>query len=385
MSIRKLKADKIFDGRNFLTNKILLIDENAVVAGISEDNNEDDVEIYKGILSPGFINAHCHLELSHLKNQIEEDTGLVDFVSKVIRLRNFDKEEILHAIDVAEQEMYNNGIVAVGDICNTTDTLVQKRKSKILYRNFVEVLGFVPQFAQSRFDGIVQNVYEPFFAEMPDTSIVPHAPYSVSDEMFALINQHSEGKIISIHNQETKEENTFFKTGESKFQDFYQLINTNIDFFQPSGKSSLQTYLPKLNLPKQILLIHNTQTSEEDILFAENLAKENGQQLFWILCPNANLYIENQLPNIDLLRKHNCTIALGTDSLASNHELNILSEIQSIQKYFPHLPKEELLQWATLNGSQALGFSNLFGSFEDGKTCGVVLLNEDFTEVKRIV
>lgn len=385
MQIRKLKADKIFDGKEFVTGKVLLIGENAVVMGISEDSCAGDVEVYKGILSPGFVNCHCHLELSHLKNQIEENTGLIDFISKVIRLRNFDKEEILQAIDVAEKEMYDAGVVAVGDICNTTDTLVQKRKHTVLYRNFVEVFGFLPQIAQDRFDGSRKNVYGPLAAGMPATSIVPHAPYSVSDELFELVNQHSKGKIISIHNQETKEENEFFKTGAGKFVDFYKSLGSDIGFFQPSGKNSLQTYLPKLNLPNQILLIHNTQTSEEDILFAENLAKENGQQLFWILCPNANLYIENQLPNIDLLRRHHCKIALGTDSLASNHQLNILSEIRSIRKHFPEIPQQELLQWATLNGAQALGFSDSIGSFEKGKKSGVVLLNEDLKEAKKIV
>ncbi len=385
MSFRKLKADKIFDGKDFLTDKILLIDEKGAVAGISADNNENDVENYKGILLPGLINCHCHLELSHLKNQIEEHTGLVDFVSKVIRLRSFQKQEIIQAIEVAEKAMYDNGIVAVGDICNTTDTLAQKRKNTIQYRNFVEALGFVPQFAQRRFEEVSENVYELFYAQSADTSIVPHAPYSVSSEMLALINRHSKDKIISVHNQETEEENKSFETGESKFHDFYKLINADIDFFQPSGKDSLQTYLPKLNLPKQILLIHNTQSSEEDILFAENLAKQNNQELFWILCPNANLYIENKLPKIDLLRKHDCKIALGTDSLASNHQLNILSEIQSIRKHFPEISKEELLQWATLNGAHALGFGDLFGSFEKGKAPGVVLLNADLTEVKRVV
>ena len=385
MRLRKLKAGKIFDGRKFLTNKILLIDENAVVAGISDDNNERDIEIYPGILSPGFINCHCHLELSHLKGLIEEHTGLVDFVSKVIRLRNFDKEEILNAIETAEKEMYDNGIVAVGDICNTTDTLVQKRKNKIQYRNFVETMGFVPEMATARFEASEKNIYESLYAENQAASIVPHAPYSVSDELLALVNQHSKDKIISIHNQETEEENKLFETGESKFRDFYKLINTDISFFQPSGRSSLQTYLPKLNLPGKILLVHNTQTPEEDILFAENFAKENNQTLYWILCPNANLYIENHLPNIDLLRKHNCKIALGTDSLASNHQLSILSEINSIQQHFPEIPQEELLQWATLNGAQALGFSDSVGSFEKGKRPGVILLNEDLTEVKRVV
>ncbi|MDE1192372.1 MAG: amidohydrolase family protein [Arachidicoccus sp.] len=386
MPIRKLKADKIFDGKNFITNKVLLLDEAATIIDIIDDTNDmQGVEIYDGILCPGFINCHCHLELSHLKSILKEHTGLIEFVTQVMRLRHFNKNEILSAIEKAEEEMFTNGIVAVGDICNTTDTLQIKRGQKILYRNFVETMGFLPEAATARFEASLKNVYHPLAAENRATTIVPHAPYSVSDNLFALINQHAEGKIISIHNQETKEENKLFENGESRFRDFYKLINTNIDFYKPSGKSSLQTYLPEINLPKQILLIHNTQTSEEDILFAEKTAKENNQQLIWILCPNANLYIEDNLPPVNLLRKHHCKIALGTDSLASNHQLNILSEIQTIQRHFPEIPAEEILQWATLNGAQALGFSDTVGSFEKGKKPGVVLLNKDLSALKRIV
>lgn len=385
MEIRKLKADKLFDGQRILTGKVLLIDTNAVVQGVADDDGSNDIEVYKGMLSPGFVNSHCHLELSHLKNQIEEHTGLIDFISKVIRLRNFDKNEILRAIDAAERQMYDAGIVAVGDICNTTDTLLQKQNNKIAYRNFVEVFGFLPQIAQNRFDGSRQEVYGPLVEQMPATSIVPHAPYSVSNELFELIDLHSKGKIISIHNQETVEENNFFISGESRFRDFYKLINTDIEFFRPTGKSSLQTYLPKLKSPVKILLVHNTQTSEADILFAETQARENHQQIYWVLCPNANLYIENTLPEINLLRKHHCKIVLGTDSLASNHQLDILSEIRSIHRYFPGIPREELLQWATLNGAQALGFDELSGSFDTGKTPGVLLMDEELAEVRRIV
>lgn len=382
--VRKLKATKIFDGRKFLYDKILCIDETATVVDIIADNNERGLEIFQGILAPGLINCHCHLELSHLKSAIKEKTGLVDFLIEVMQLRAFDKQQILQSIERAEREMYSNGIVAVGDICNTTDTLLQKRKGNILYRNFLETMGFLPNAAESRFEYTLQNVCKVFSAENLTTSIVPHAPYSVSKDLLGLINEHSKGKIITIHNQETEQENKFFQAGESEFQKLYQFLKTDISFYQPSGKNSLPTYLPNLDLPAKILLVHNTATSEDDILFAEKVAKTNGQEIFWVLCPNANLYIENSLPQINLLRKHHCKIALGTDSLASNHQLSILSEVQTTQKYFPEIPQEELLQWATLNGSEALGFSDSLGSFEKGKKPGTVLLDENLKTIKRI-
>ncbi|MEI9958625.1 MAG: amidohydrolase family protein [Ferruginibacter sp.] len=155
-------------------------------------------------LSPGFINAHCHLELSHLKERIPEKTGLVDFVFKIITERHFETAEILAAIETAENDMLQNGIVAVGDICNNSLTIAQKQKERLRYHNFIEVSGFVPQFAQDRFDKAKAIEAEYKSQIINHTSnITPHSPYSVSKELFELINNDTPNKIISIHNQET--------------------------------------------------------------------------------------------------------------------------------------------------------------------------------------
>src|SRR5690349_658712 len=201
MFYRKFKANYLFTGQDFLPgNQVLITNEKGVIENIIHEKDAgDDVEIFNGILSPGFINCHCHLELSHLKDVVERGTGLVEFLIKVISNRNAVKEKIEEAIINADNEMYENGIVAVGDICNSTDTIFQKQKSKIEYRNFVEVLGFNEQ-SEERFQNYI-NVYNTYcgagFAN--NTSIVPHAPYTVSNSMFNLINDFSAEKIISIH------------------------------------------------------------------------------------------------------------------------------------------------------------------------------------------
>ena len=107
---------------------------------------------------------------------------------------------------------------------------------------------------------------------------------------------------------------------------------------------------------------------------------------------NANLYIENKLPPVELLQKNNCNIVLGTDSYSSNHSLNILDEMKTIQQYFPSMQLKELLTWATLNGAAALGLNDVYGSFEEGKKPGVNLIsnvsNNNFSEastVKRLI
>jgi hypothetical protein len=82
-----------------------------------------------------------------MKGLIPEKTGLVDFVFKVVNERHFGEDEILDAIANAEDEMFSNGIVAVGDICNNTITLSQKLKGRLAYYNFIEVFGWSPQVA----------------------------------------------------------------------------------------------------------------------------------------------------------------------------------------------------------------------------------------------
>src|ERR1044072_9146023 len=116
MSYRKFKADYIFTGTQFLAaGNILITDENGVIEDItSEKDAGDAIEIFEGVISPGFINAHCHLELSHMKNVIESGTGLIDFLIKVVSLRGSIKEEMDAAIKAADDEMFKGGIVAVG-------------------------------------------------------------------------------------------------------------------------------------------------------------------------------------------------------------------------------------------------------------------------------
>ena len=394
MSYRKFKADYIFTGKDLLdANHVLITNENGVIENIVDVKNAgDDIEIFSGIISPGFINCHCHLELSHLKNVVERGTGLVDFLIKVVSNRKGIKEEIDEAMFNADKEMYDNGIVAVGDISNSTDSIKTKQESKMHYQNFIEVLGFNEQ-SEERFENYI-TVYNSFCDAgfESSTSIVPHAPYTVSTSMFNLINNFSAGKIISIHNQETLAEDELYKTKAGEFLKLYQFLNIDIDFFKPYNKSSLQSYLPLLDKAKQTLLIHNTFTTQDDINFSFEQSKKLNQQIFWCLCVNANLYIENKLPPVELLKKNNCMIVLGTDSYSSNHSLNILDEIKTLQKNFPSTELKELLTWATFNGASALNVHHKFGSFETGKQPAIILIDNisnkkltDQTTAKRLL
>src|SRR5258705_1354980 len=385
MAYRKFKADQLFDGFHLYGNdKVLITDDSGKVQKfvlISEAGH--DVQTFSGILSPGLINCHCHLELSHLKNVIPPHTGLIEFLCSVVTKRDFPREVIDQEIIQAEKEIYCNGIVTVGDIGNTADTSEVKSKSKIRWQNFVEVLGFTDEKAVENVEHYkkVANQFETVHGPWTmdhRTSLVPHAPYSISPKTFKLINELTKDKIISIHNQEHPAEDVLYKTGGGDYLKLFKIFGINGSPFPITGLSSIRSVLPHFNNGQTIFLIHNTFMPEEDVVFAKEYAEANGLNLIWCLCVNANLYIENKVPPIEMLMKHNCPIVLGTDSYSSNWQLSIAKEIQSIKKNFPSLSLETILQWATINGAKALQWDDELGSFEKGKRPGVVVIDKDF-------
>lgn len=356
-----------------LRNGIVAVSDDGTITGVwtaeeGEALNLKGIKYYDGVLVPGLVNTHCHLELSHLAGKIAEHTGLPGFVQQVMQQREAAEEEIQEAMELADREMYENGIAATGDISNQIYSKGVKMRSKLYYHTFVEAMGFNPGRAGEIIQRavVVRDEFLPLRA-----TVVPHAPYSVSAELFEEIKKVSGAvhESVSIHNQETLEENLFFESKQGHFLKLYEFLGLDIDFFEAKGRTSLQSYLPFLSGDVKTLLVHNTFTSGADVVFAQG----QHQRLYWCLCPGANLYIENRLPDVDLLRDAGVTITLGTDSLASNHQLSILAEMKVLQE-LKQVPFEELLSWATLNGAAFLGIEAQFGSLEKGKRPGVNLL-----------
>jgi aminodeoxyfutalosine deaminase len=365
----KFSANYLFTGTQMLTGHqhVLVVKPNGTIEAIVPKNEAGEgVQTLNGLLCPGFINAHCHLELSHMLGKLPQHGGLVNFLLDVIQQRNAPDEQIAAAIKAADEQMYQNGIVAVGDICNTTATLTQKAVSALQYYNFIEVSGWLPQFAADRLMAARQT-YHPF-AE--PKALVPHAPYSVSAALWNLLELDFAGKTISIHNQEAAAENEFFLSGKGQFLELYKQLNLDTSFYNSPGTHSLPYYTPYLAAAQHVLLVHNTFTSSADIVKVQEQIKNN--QVFWCICANANLYIENVLPNLPQLLEQNCQLVLGTDSLASNHSLNMIAEMATLQKAFPEIDTSIWLQAATFNGATALQMQNQLGSFTKGKTPGLV-------------
>ena len=374
--MRKITANYIFPiSSEPIKNGVVIIDDSGKILAVDERAKHDDGELekHRGIITPGFINTHCHLELSHMKGKVDTGTGLIPFITKVVTMRNVAQEEIDAALIAADREMYEGGIVAVGDISNKLDTKAVKTASKINYYSFTEMFDFMQDaHAQHYFDAYME-VYD----DQPDgngnrKSAVPHAPYSVSKKLFSLINEVNDtDATVSIHNQETPPENELFLEKKGGFLDFYDGFDIPLDKFSATGKTSIHYALRHMNPACRTLFVHNTLTTAADIQAAQAWS----ERVCWATCANANLYIENRLPNYQTFLDNGAKMTIGTDSLTSNWTLSVLDEMKAIHRYQSYLDLPTLLRWATLNGAEALGMDAQLGSLEVGKTPGLNLLN----------
>jgi cytosine/adenosine deaminase-related metal-dependent hydrolase len=195
MKHRKLKSRKVFDGERLLEDRVLVVREDGAVEALLPAGEVDveDTEEVEGILMPGMINSHCHLELSHFKGLIPCGTGLVDFLMRVVTSRK-DMPPVMQELAAAEAEMWGAGIAGVADICNTVDAIEIKKRSRMQWHNLVEVLNFRDENLPGRLEHY-GGVAEAHKKASLHAMLTPHAPYSVSEGTFKAINEATAGSI----------------------------------------------------------------------------------------------------------------------------------------------------------------------------------------------
>ena len=278
---------------------------------------KEKLEVYKGFLCPGFVNAHCHLELSHLKAGSRRRKRFLNFLSVINKRNSFNQDEILSAINLAENQMLKNGIVGVGDICNSGDTILQKKRGNLQYYNFIEVFGVHEENAIQIMNN-AKELQSNFKKSGLQSTITPHAPYSVSERLMQEIKKHFDksNQVLTIHMQESDSENQLFEDKKGQFLTWLTSLNASALIWSRRNKSI--DFLKELK-DEKLLLVHNTFAKKEDI-----------SSKYYCTCPKSNLYIENQLPDYDIFDAEK--LCVGTDSLASNNSLSILEELQIIKQ-----------------------------------------------------
>ncbi|PKP37193.1 MAG: hypothetical protein CVT97_06675, partial [Bacteroidetes bacterium HGW-Bacteroidetes-14] len=310
----------------------LCIDESGTITEIGQLKEESEsTEFYNGIIVPGFVNSHCHIELSHLVNCFEQDSGMAGFIRQINRLRNsVDEDGRKQATEEQMNQLYKSGVSAMADISNCSESFAIKAKSPLYTRTFLEVFGSEPQDAPKVIAG-VKDLHQVSKEAGIDAAPTPHSCYTMSRDLLRDASAAGlEEGFISYHNQESWEEEELVKTGTGPLAEEYR--SRGLSTPPVTGGSALRYFISTLRkiekhregkIPGQILLVHNTFTNKESI----DSALAELENPYWAICPMSNLFIHRALPPLELMRSNNLKICLGTDSLSSNTVLSMVDEM----------------------------------------------------------
>ncbi|HNR41904.1 MAG TPA: amidohydrolase family protein [Bacteroidales bacterium] len=361
-----------------LKRGVITTDDDGTVISAEDTGGElkerAGLEFHNGIIIPGFVNCHCHLELSGLVGKIPSGKGLGGFIYDIMSIR--DRTESSIAALRADRMLFNEGVVLCADVCNTDATFELKTKSRIKYISLLEVLGTDPDAAQQRFSETLR-LSEAARSLGLEYSVVPHSFYSLSLTLLRLVKSATaSNRVTSIHFMESGSETEFLANNSGDIKETFE--NSWPGIKVETVKDHASAILEEITLSGNLILVHNTFTGRSTVRKVRE--RDN---IFWCLCPRSNLYIENQLPEVGMLIEEGCRVVTGTDSLASNSSLSILEELKTIQDFFPSIPLETLVSWATLNGARALCEESTFGSIAPGKKPGLLLIqNADLANLR---
>lgn len=333
-------------------------------------------DVLPGALVPGFVNTHCHVELSHLHRKFRKGTGMAGFIDQINELRDWAGREVKQQL-VKEwmDKMWADGVSAMADISNDDSSFDIKKSHPMYTRTFLEVFGSEPEMCE----GVMEDVAAlKTVADQAgiDAAPTPHSCYTMSPQLLsASASAGLEEGFLSYHSQESQEEEDLLISGSGAM--YENRKRSGMSTPPVTGESSLKYFIDRLAAAQpapyaqHILLVHNVCLSQSDIEAAKKVMKN----VYFAICPLSNIFIHNALPPVDLMRENGLDITLGTDSLSSNDDLDMVKEMYCIHSAFPHVPMQEILTWASLNGARFLGKEDRFGTLEAGKQPGLVLVD----------
>ena len=360
-----------------LVNGFVEYDEDGTIlrTGLCEDPAAEE-DFLDGAVVPGFVNAHCHVELSYMWKLFRRGTGMAGFIDQINALCDTASlEEKLADIQSRMDQMWQSGVQAMADISNCDDSFAIKAASPIYTRTFLEVFGTEPEDCA----GVMENVMalqQKALACGLDAAPTPHACYTMSPQLLSAASAEAlKAGFLSYHSEETPEEEEMLRSGSGPMWD--NRVRAGMSTPPVTGSSSLQYFIDRLGAAApapydaHILLVHEVCMDQEGI----DAVKAVMRHPFIALCPLSNLYIHDALPPVDLLCTNGLKLTVGTDSLSSNDDLDMVAELFCLQENFPQVPLGELLTWACRNGAEFLGKETEMGTLAPGKRPGLVLID----------
>jgi cytosine/adenosine deaminase-related metal-dependent hydrolase len=317
-----------------------------------------------GVILPGLVNAHCHLELSHLRGQIDGSAGFVPWVQALVDARAAERGDVVLAgAAEAIRELSETGTVAVGDVSNQLLHLDLLAASGLAGVLFYELLAWDPARAASTLKGARARIAGLQTGPDVQVRLAAHAPYSTSAPLLqGLVRGGGPG---ALHLAESAAESRFLARGDGPWSSFLSARGLGHVPFTPPGLSPVQ-YVDGLGvLHPGLVAAHCVHVDEAD----RALLARRGVHV--AICPRSNQKLRVGLAPVPELWKAGVRLCLGTDSLASVPSLDLREDMTALRRQFPELPAGVILGMATKGGAEALGFKDL-GTIAAGKRAALV-------------
>ncbi|MBE6234353.1 MAG: hypothetical protein E7118_07765 [Bacteroidales bacterium] len=377
MSIRRIAARFVYtlEDKEPLRNAFVEYDDydgTILRTGLCEGSSDVILPV---ALVPGFVNGHCHVELSHLHRKFRKGTGMAGFIDQINQLRDWAGRDV--KVSIVKQwmdRMWSMGVSAMADISNDDSSFEVKKSHPMYTRTFLEVFGSEPEMCE----GVMKDVAALDMAAEEagiDAAPTPHSCYTMSPQLLSAASAAGMAKgYLSYHSQESREEEDLVRTGTGAMYENRKRSGMSVP--PVTGESSLKYFISRLAAAvpppydANVLLVHNVCLEQEDV----DAAKEVFRNVYWAICPLSNIFIHNALPPVPLMRENGLDIMIGTDSLSSNDDLDMVKEMACLHSAFPEVPMAEILKWACLNGARFLGKDDVLGSMAPGKRPGIVMI-----------
>ncbi len=335
----------------------------AWVGGRDEANRPrgDVRDLGPGVLLPGLVNAHCHLELSHLAAAREQGRrGFVAWVEALVELRSrADPAEARAGTQAALRELAGTGTVAVGDVSNALGHLDLLDASGLDAIVFYELLAWDPERAEAVLAEARRRTAEASARGLrAAVRLAAHAPHSVSPLLLRALAR--DGGPAAIHLAESDSEQRFLDGGDAEWSAFLAARGLGHVRFEPP-RTTPTRYLDALGaLPAGLVAAHCVHVdAEERALLAR-------RGVFVAVCPRSNRTLGVGIPPVPEMLAAGIEVCLGTDSLASVESLDLLQDAAALRREFPSLDPVAIVRMATTAGARALGLDDL-GSIVPGQ------------------
>ena len=348
--------------------------EGARITAVGDRAPADAASLGSVAILPALVNAHTHLELSYLHGRVPPSTSFNDWVMVLMALRRDHPDPAAPAIIEAARHAIAraraSGTGLFGDVSNTLVTVPLLRDAGMAAHVFYELIGFSHpdpvgrvREARAAADAVAIN------AGGVRVSLAPHAPYSVSAELFMAIRSDVDAhpdSVTTVHLGESAAEVELLRQGSGPTRVMLERLGVWSNEWQIPGVSPSE-YVAALDfLGADSLVVHGVQFTREDLA----RVKTAGSPL--VSCPRSNAYVGVGAPPLESFYASGVPVAFGTDSLASVADLNMFAELAEARRIAPTVSARELLRSATLTGAQALRYDDDYGSIAAGKRAALI-------------